>query len=325
MTDDPTDDASQDLSSDVSTDIQTNAVNSNYKVLGQLSADNGVGVLGQNDAGSGTPIGVKGAVPNATTNGYGLSTPHNANVGGSLEASAILTDRLEILHRLPPLEAIGNEPQRSRDALRMLFSESPWTDFRYQSGPNHGETASGTAFMGIALATTGVVVFPPNKSDNVGLYDPRSNTYTSGATHGESGTFAFADGSLAPTGDVIFAPFDSDNIGVYDPVTDIYTSGPAHNEGPTAFEGAVLAPTGEIVFSPASSANVGIYDPSTNTYTSGPSHGEGDGDITFFGATLAPTGHIVFTPNTSPNIGVLDTHTQTAKPRATTLHPLVNT
>ncbi len=84
MTDNSSDDTGQDLSSDVSTDIETNAIQSNYKVLGQLAADNGVGVLGQNDASSGTPIGVQGAVPNNSA-GYGLATSDDLRLEGVLD------------------------------------------------------------------------------------------------------------------------------------------------------------------------------------------------------------------------------------------------
>jgi len=65
------------------------AVSSTYKVRGEDALSSGAGVLGTNTAGSGTPIGVEGAVPNNTADGYGLSTPHDANVGGTAELAAI--------------------------------------------------------------------------------------------------------------------------------------------------------------------------------------------------------------------------------------------
>jgi hypothetical protein len=75
-------------SSDAMSTAETLAVSSNYKVLGEFDAADGAGVLGKNTANSGTPIGVEGSVPNAT-GGYGLSTPHDANVGGTLELTAL--------------------------------------------------------------------------------------------------------------------------------------------------------------------------------------------------------------------------------------------
>lgn len=59
MSDNETDDPTADRSTETNS-LQT-PVTSAYKFLGQLSADSGVGVLGQNDAGSGTPTGVKSA------------------------------------------------------------------------------------------------------------------------------------------------------------------------------------------------------------------------------------------------------------------------
>lgn len=74
--------------------IETAAVTSPYKVLGELTAADGVGVLGQNNAGSGTPIGVQGAVPNASA-GYGLSTPDDARVSGVLEVTDVTSNPSE--------------------------------------------------------------------------------------------------------------------------------------------------------------------------------------------------------------------------------------
>lgn len=53
-------------------------------MLGEFVDSTGAGVLGKNTAGSGTPIGVEGAVPNAP-GGYGLSTPDDAKIDGWLE------------------------------------------------------------------------------------------------------------------------------------------------------------------------------------------------------------------------------------------------
>jgi hypothetical protein len=74
---------------DVASSVSTRQpASSTYKVRGEFAAADGTGVLGRNTAGSGTPIGVEGAVPNAAE-GFGLSTPDDANVGGTLRAGAI--------------------------------------------------------------------------------------------------------------------------------------------------------------------------------------------------------------------------------------------
>lgn len=72
-------------------DVGVTAASSTYKVLGEFSDSAGAGVLGKNNASSGTPIGVEGSVPNAS-GGYGLSTPHDARIGGIAELDAIDTN-----------------------------------------------------------------------------------------------------------------------------------------------------------------------------------------------------------------------------------------
>ena len=63
------------------------AVASSYKVRGKFTDDQGAGVVGQNDAGSGTPLGVQGAVPNSA-DGFGLATPDDARVEGDIESTS---------------------------------------------------------------------------------------------------------------------------------------------------------------------------------------------------------------------------------------------
>lgn len=80
-------DAADESSGDIDT-LATELASSIYKVRGSFSDQNGAGVLGENTAESGTPIGVEGAVPNAGA-GYGLSTPQDARVSGTLETSGL--------------------------------------------------------------------------------------------------------------------------------------------------------------------------------------------------------------------------------------------
>jgi len=57
------------------------------KLFGQIDAPRGSGVLGENTAATGTPVGVEGAVPNAS-DGYGLVTPDDARIEGDLAAAS---------------------------------------------------------------------------------------------------------------------------------------------------------------------------------------------------------------------------------------------
>jgi hypothetical protein len=81
--------ADDDASSTSTTDrpaVSASAFSSAYKVLGELSDPSGAGVLGQNNAASGTPIGVEGSVPNAD-GGYGLYTADDAGIEGVLDTN----------------------------------------------------------------------------------------------------------------------------------------------------------------------------------------------------------------------------------------------
>jgi len=75
---------------------------SSYKVRGKYAGANGAGVLGYNTAGSGTPVGVQGVVDDAA--GYGLETPDDTRIEGSIEATSghtLTVDGRDIL-RLGP-------------------------------------------------------------------------------------------------------------------------------------------------------------------------------------------------------------------------------
>jgi hypothetical protein len=83
----PRDDAES--QSDVGgTDVERTTVSTTYKILGELSDQTATGILGRNTAASGTPIGVEGTVPN-NPSGYGLSTPDDARIGGTIELNEL--------------------------------------------------------------------------------------------------------------------------------------------------------------------------------------------------------------------------------------------
>jgi hypothetical protein len=102
------------------------------------------------------------------------------------------------------------------------------------------------------------VICVPCYSDYVGIYDPATDTYTRGDSHGE-GDNAFRDGVLTSDGTVIFVPHNSNYVGIYDPDTDTYTRGDSHGEGDYAFRDGVFTSDGKVIFAPSSSDYVGIY------------------------------------------------------------------
>ncbi len=125
----------------------------------------------------------------------------------------------------------------------------------YTSGPSHGE--GGGAFSGAAQAGDGRIIFAPFDSNNVGIFDPSTDSYTSGPSHGE-GRFAFQGAARASDGRIIFAPRNASNVGIFDPSSDSYTTGPSHGEGTNAFSGAAQAGDGRVILAPIDSNNVGI-------------------------------------------------------------------
>jgi len=73
-------------------DLEMAAISDPYKVLGDIDDDSGIGVLGRNTATSGFTKGVEGRVSSPA--GYGLYTPDDARVDGTLRASTTYTDQL---------------------------------------------------------------------------------------------------------------------------------------------------------------------------------------------------------------------------------------
>lgn len=114
----------------------------------------------------------------------------------------------------------------------------------YIEGPEPGEVNSSDLMFKPQFSDAtllpppdGRVVFCPAGSDNVGVFDPSDNSYTSGPAHGEntgssfSNQGAFFGSCLLPDGRVFFSADQSGNIGLFDPSDNTYTSGPADAGG----------------------------------------------------------------------------------------------
>ena len=102
MADNPSD------TTDESSAAETTA-SSTYKVLGELPDAGGIGVLGRNTAGSGATYGVKGAVD--SPDGYGVYTPDDAKVDGTLVVPALGTlTQDDLLLLVNDLVALRIEP-----------------------------------------------------------------------------------------------------------------------------------------------------------------------------------------------------------------------
>jgi chaperonin cofactor prefoldin len=188
MSDNTNDDPRDDISGNDSIDLQSATVTSTYKVLGQFDADNGVGVLGQNDANSGTPIGVQGAVPNSSA-GYGLATPDDAKVGGTAELNTLggtLTSNQTVTDLLGDGLTVSSGAV-SVSAGRTLTASGSQVNF---AGPaeweNVGDTATNTA------SGSNATVLGGKNNEASGAY---STAMGRNATANKDGSFVVGDSS----------------------------------------------------------------------------------------------------------------------------------
>lgn len=183
----------------------------------------------------------------------------------------------------------------------------------YSAGPVHGE---GTfAFWGADVNTDGLVAFAPalGVNDNVGVFDPSTDQYTSGpSTNGSTylGLVAIPDGRF------VLVPNGSNAIGVYDPSDDTFTEGavpfPQANDGQSGAWGGTVDANGNVVLG-AYAARILIYNPSSDTVTDGPNHGErlqvnGKGGA-FAEAVTLDNDLVVFAPLNSEYVGIYDPET----------------
>jgi len=134
MSDDDTEERDDEASIE---ELSLAQASSTYKVRGEFADDTGTGVLGKNTSGSGTPIGVEGAVPN-TSGGYGLSTPHDANVTGTAELGGLsggVTGNTEITNLLGESLGIdGSNTLQVQSAYRTNSFSSAGIDWNPFSG-----------------------------------------------------------------------------------------------------------------------------------------------------------------------------------------------
>jgi len=141
MTDGDESDTVEDTTTEGVEDLSVAQASSTYKVRGEFSDDTGTGVLGKNTASNGTPIGVEGAVPNASS-GYGLSTPHDANVRGTAELGGIsggVTGSTEITDLLgESLTVDGSNTLQVTSTYKTNAFEAGGSDWNPVSGLSSG-------------------------------------------------------------------------------------------------------------------------------------------------------------------------------------------
>lgn len=143
-----------------------------------------------------------------------------------------------------------------------------------------------TKYEGAIVMPNGKICFVPNKATRIGIYDPRTNTWTDGPAHNLTTTNGvFSGGTLLADGRVLMVPRSAHTtgiglFGIYDPVYNCFSTN-----------------AGMIVTSVVVNA--------------------------FIGGVMTPKGKVVCAGN-SRFIGVLDTESETVNSHAMCLHPLYN-
>jgi hypothetical protein len=159
-------------------------------------------------------------------------------------------------------------------------------------------------YTGSVLLNNGRVLFVPNATNGIGLFNPATDQYSVVTPAGSALTGGYSGGILAPNGNVIFVSNTSTSIGVYNPATLTFSSATAHNCATPAFVGGVLGPNSNLIMVPSTGhSNIGEYSPMTGVYSNSVSTETLGG---YAGAVLIPNGNVVCIPWNSSNISQYD-------------------
>ena len=171
--------------------------------------------------------------------------------------------------------------------------------------PTTGVTVAGKYWGGVLLPD-GRVLFVPNNASNIGLFDPSTNVFSTGAAATGYGYGC----ALLADGRVVFVPFGEGNIGIFNPYTNEFSATiPATGVAGTEYRGAVLLPDGRVLFVPTAAADIGIFNPSTNgfqTIATGTTSTR-----RYWGGALLSDGRALLVSYDETNIGIFDPVTNT--------------
>jgi hypothetical protein len=159
----------------------------------------------------------------------------------------------------------------------------------------------GAAYQTTCNLPDGRMVFTPSSGQNVGVFNPETNSYTSYA-YGAAGTgfyISFVGSVLVPDGRVVFVPHQSDGIGTFDYRTNTFRTYPhGFGSGQQIFHTGCLLPTGEVFMPSYSRPLIGIFNPITNTVRTIPT------PINFgvCQPTVLPDGRVMLAPTFNSNL-----------------------
>jgi len=138
-------------------------------------------------------------------------------------------------------------------------------------------------YDGGVLLPDGRVCMIPSHTGNMGLFNPSTNTFETGAGFiGETiadgvefmasdATRQYSGGVLLPNGHVLLVPYSNPNLRIYDPIENEFTiTSPIPNEllnnNERFFVGGVLGPNNVVYLVPYNASNIGVYDITANEW-----------------------------------------------------------
>jgi hypothetical protein len=164
------------------------------------------------------------------------------------------------------------------------------------------------------LGPDGRVYFTPASATNIGVFNPRTNEFSTIVPVGGAslaGTFKYGSAVLAPNGNIFFISNASTTSLIFNPIAKTATDA-ASAVTTGQCNGGVLGGTGEVICPGSSNLNLRRFNPITGTQ-----NGTLNLDTGYISAVLTATGNIVCIPSTATAIRVVDS-TATSCVRSTT-------
>ena len=147
-------------------------------------------------------------------------------------------------------------------------------------------------YKGSTLLSDGRVLFVPNGSTSMYIYNPSTNTYSSGVS-----ATGYNGGVLLPDDRVVLVPDTATTIALYEPNGNTV----ATSLSATQYAGGVLLPNSTVLFVPSNATTVGIYTPyaTTPAVTDGAALPVISSSLTskYSGAVLLADGRVLLVPN----------------------------
>ncbi len=194
-------------------------------------------------------------------------------------------------------------------SVSTIMSINPET---HEVNTSHKTGVGGSSdYLGATLHPNGNIYLIPSGAQNVGVYTPSTNTFsstTTGLTGLPSGAAKWYGGCLAQNGKIYCAPYNHNSVLIIDvdtPSTDITTIASMSTYAASSWRQGCLAPNGKIYFSPRNGTSVLIVDPSDDSKDES-TIASLTGSNKYCQGILAPNGKIYCLPMLFTNALVID-------------------